>query len=47
MSKPKPIPVIQVTENQRNWINSEMKRTGNSESSIIRSLIQEKLEKKK
>ena len=47
MSKPKPIPVIQVTENQRSWIDSEMKRTGNSESSIIRSLIQEKLEKKK
>ncbi len=45
MSKPKPIPVIQVTENQRKWIDSEIKRTGNSESSIIRSLIQEKVEK--
>lgn len=45
--KTKPIPVIQVTENQRKWIDSEIKRTGNSESSIIRSLIQEKVEKKK
>ena len=44
--KNKPIPVIQVTENQRKWIDSEIKRTGNSESSIIRSLIQEKVEKK-
>lgn len=44
MAKAKIIPVVQPTEKQREWLNAEKKRTGNSESSIIRGLIQEKVE---
>lgn len=44
MAKPKIIPVVKPTENQREWLDKEKKRTGNSESSIIRGLIQEKVE---
>ena len=44
MTKPKIIPVVQPTEKQREWLNKEKKRTGNSESSIIRGLIQDEIE---
>lgn len=43
MEKPKPIPVIRPTKEQRDWINKEMRRTGNSEAAVIRSLIDEKM----
>lgn len=42
--KPKVIPVIQPTKSQREWLDKEKERTGNSESAIIRGLIQEKLD---
>lgn len=43
--KPKIIPIVQPTKNQRKWLDKEKERTGNTESSIIRSLIQEKIDR--
>lgn len=45
MTKPKVISVIRPTEGQRKWLDNEAKRTGNSEASIIRGLIQEKVDR--
>tara|TARA_R110002074_G_scaffold105666_1_gene228234 strand:+ start:228 stop:641 length:414 start_codon:yes stop_codon:yes gene_type:complete len=46
-SAPKVMPVVQPTEKQRKWLDEEKKRTGNSEASIVRGLIQEKIENEK
>lgn len=37
---------MSLTESQRKWLESEAARTGNSIASIVRGLIQEKLEAK-
>ncbi len=42
--KPKVIPVIQPTHTQREWLNKEKERTGNTEAAIIRMLIQDRVE---
>ena len=46
MKKAKVISVIQPTVNQREWLDNEKKRTGNTEASIIRGLIQQAMESK-
>ena len=38
--KPKKMSPIKVTESQREWLENEQERTGNSMASIIRGLIQ-------
>lgn len=40
----KVIPVIQPTKEQREWLDKEKKRTGNSEAAIVRGLIQKEIE---
>lgn len=42
--KAKVIPVIQPTKEQREWLDKEKKRTGNSEAAIVRGLIQKEME---
>lgn len=42
----KKIPVITPTQKQRDWLDAEKERTGNTEAAIIRGLIQEKMEGK-
>jgi len=42
--KAKVIPVVQPTQEQRDWLDKEKKRTGNSEAAIIRGLIQREVE---
>lgn len=42
--KPKVIPIVQPTKQQREWLDKEKERTGNSESAIIRGLIQKEIE---
>ena len=44
MFNPKLSP-IQLTDPQREWLTSETQRTGNSQASIIRTLVQEKADK--
>ena len=44
MQNPKLAP-IQLTDPQRVWLTKETERTGNSQASIIRTLVQEKVEK--
>lgn len=39
-------PPFMATTNQNQWLRDEKKRTGESEASIIRSLIQAKVENK-
>jgi len=34
-----------ITEDQRNWLKAEKKRTGNQFAAIIRNLIQEQINK--
>ena len=36
-----------ITEQQDEWIRKETERTGNGTASVIRSLIQEKIDKEK
>lgn len=43
--EPKLLAPIKITGNQREWLEKEQARTGNSFSVIIRNLIQEKLNK--
>lgn len=43
--KAKVIPVVQPTQQQREWLDEEKKRTGNSEAAIVRGLIQKEIEK--
>lgn len=44
--KAKVIPVVQPTQEQRDWLDKEKKRTGNSEAAIVRGLIQKEVESK-
>ena len=42
--KPKLLAPIKITDKQRDWLESEQKRTGNAISVIVRGLIQDKVE---
>ena len=41
------LPMIKLTEPQHQWLLSEQKRTGQTKTSIVRSLIQDKVDKEK
>ena len=43
MNKPKRIASFQPTPAQRKWIEDEKELTGNSHSTILKTLIQEKI----
>ncbi|GAF72772.1 unnamed protein product [marine sediment metagenome] len=42
----KRIAPVQITDEQREWVDNEQERIGNSIASIIRGLIQEKIDAK-
>lgn len=41
----KKIAPFTITKKQREWVENEMKRTGESQASVMRKLIQDKLDK--
>jgi hypothetical protein len=45
MSKKKLAP-IEITKPQSDWLEAEKSRTGNTTATLIRTLIQEKIDKK-
>jgi len=42
----KPLAPITITAHQREWLEEEKKRTGNTFAVLIRNLIQDKINKK-
>lgn len=47
MKDDKKLPVLTITKDQRAWLVKEVERTGNTIASIMRGLIQDKIQEEK